>query len=123
MDRFIKERLMLLMGTIFMIALMLSLVVTVIGGVYFLIDQGMESMHYETFVKEPPEKSSLKIWQDALSFSPLNLIMLGILILILAQLLRIALVAWYYLRMQDFKFLLLSLFLLAILAYSLFWKN
>jgi uncharacterized membrane protein len=117
-----KDRLSLLIGRLFLVGLLLSILLTAAGGIFYLVEHGHEVNNYQFFQKEPTRSSSTKIWHDAIQFTPYGIIQMGILILILTQLLRVALLACHYLKIHDFKFVGFSLFLLAVLIYSLFWQ-
>lgn len=113
-----KEHLQAVMGRILQISLWISLLVTAFGGVYYLVEHGHEVNDFFIFQKEPYAATPLKIWRDALTLSPYGIIQLGILLLILTQILRVALVAWYYLKLHNLNFVWLSLFILALLIFS-----
>lgn len=116
-----NERLQLLIGKFLLAGLLITLIITIFGGAYYLFQHGEEINNYRIFQKEPRGYSSIQIWQNAFTFSAAGIIQLGILILILTQLFRVALTAWYFFRLKEQKFVWLSLFILAILIYSLFW--
>lgn len=116
-----RERFRLVMGQLLLIGLLISLLLTAVGGGLYLYRHGNEVTNYQVFQKETHPVTSRKIWKDALTLSPYGIIQLGILILVLTQLLRVALVAAYYFRIFDHKFMFLSLFILGVLIYSLFW--
>jgi uncharacterized membrane protein len=122
MSRVKKERYRLIMGQIVLVGLLISFILTLYGGIAFLIKQGEATDYLEAFRKPPIAVNSEKIWKDAFNIFPHGLILSGILVLILSQLLRVALVAWYYFKLHDFKFFWLSSFILAVLIYSLFWN-
>jgi uncharacterized membrane protein len=117
-----KDRLQLMIGQALLIGLLIALILSIIGGIFYIAHHGREINHYQVFQKEPSPATSRKIWGDALTFSAYGVIQLGILILVLTQLLRVALVAFYYFKLHNFPFVWLSLFILGVLIYSLFWK-
>jgi uncharacterized membrane protein len=115
-----KEQGKPLIQTIFLSVLWASLIITIIGGIYYLSQHGMEKHNYLRYNQEPATTSSIEIWKHFLNTPSSGIIMIGILILLLSQLLRVALITWYYANLRDFKFIGFSLFLLGILIYSFF---
>jgi uncharacterized membrane protein len=80
-------------------------------------------MQYQTFHGEPPQFTSIRgIWNDAVSLAPRGLIQLGLLFFVVAQVLRIALTTGFFIKLRDWKFVLISLFILAVTSYSFFWR-
>lgn len=62
--------------------------------------------------------SPLAIWQGVLAFKPFALIMLGLLTLIVTPILNVCLALVSFLQHRDRAFSLISLFVLALLAFS-----
>ncbi len=89
-----NDRFKLMIGYLFSLGLLISLLLTASGGIYYLIKEG----------------SALAI----------SLIQMGILTLILTQILRVFLVGLYYWKKHDFKFVFFSFFIFGILLLS-FW--
>lgn len=117
-----KERLQLLIGQLLVAGLLISLALAIFGGALFLVKHGGEVVNYQVFHKEPLSAPASRIWQDLSTFSAYSLIQLGIFILVLTQVLRMVLVTWYYYKLDDLKFVWLSLFILGMLIFSLLWK-
>jgi uncharacterized membrane protein len=111
-----KEQLQIFIGHVLLAGLLVALVLTIVGGVFYLIFHGEETHNYRIFQQPPP----VKTWHAIFSLSSYGVIQLGILVLVLTQLLRVFLVAWYYFELHDLKFVWFSLFILAVLIYSLF---
>lgn len=89
-----------LIQTIFLTFLWAAILLTLAGGIYYLSQHGTEKLNIK---------------------APSGIIMSGILVLLLSQLVRIALVAWYYFNLRELKYVGFSLFILGILIFSLFW--
>jgi len=60
------------------------------------------------------------IWQGVIELKPFAIIMLGLLLLIATPVLNVGLAAFGFLRQRDRAFSLISLFVLAVLAFSFF---
>ena len=119
-----KEKLIqLLFGKILLVGLWISLIITLFGGLFYITQYGNEVPSYHLFHKKALSITSAHVWDDALRFSPYAIIQIGIYILVLTQLLRVALVTWYYFKMHDRKFVAFSLFILVVLIFSLFWTG
>lgn len=114
----------LLIGQMLRAGLLLSVLVVLVGGVMYLIQNGHETIHYRVFQPEASDLSTMSgILATALTFSAPGIIQLGLLILVLTQVLRVALTAWLFAQERDFLFTWISLIILAILIYSVFWRR
>jgi uncharacterized membrane protein len=82
---------------------------------------GSDLPDYRAFRGEPADLRSLVgIAADALSFRSRGLIGLGLLVLIATPVARVAFSVYSFLRLRDFKYVLITLIVLALLLYSLF---
>ena len=117
-----EKKIKMNMGLILQISMISAILLVVLGGVMFLWEHGSEplSQHLTTNVSHSFNVFSL--FQHAMLTTPLGLIQLGIVILVLAQVLRVALLCGYYTYIRDYWFMLFSYFILAVLVYSLIWQ-
>lgn len=101
--------LILLIGTFIAIVLVLT------GGALFLLKHGGQLVDYQRL-----EASHFNITIRHLAFTatPLFLVQLGLLTLVATQILRVLLLVLYYGAIRDYKFTLISFFILIILLYS-----
>jgi uncharacterized membrane protein len=109
--------LILLSGTL------LSAALVIIGGIMYLSEHGSQIMPFELLQTDMVPTSMKQVWQFALSFSSLAIIELGLLLLVATQMVRVALLCWFYAMQKDLAFLFISLFVLVILIYSCFWRS
>lgn len=101
------------------ISIIISIVFVMIGGISFLMQHGSESLHDNIFLATSYDIDILTIWKSEWLFSPIRLIELGLLTLVMAQILRVALLSYYYIVIRDYWFMLFSIFILSITLYSL----
>ena len=106
----------LLIGKVLRVGLWLSVLIVLVGGIFYLIQYGHESVHYELFTPKFQPQSLM------LSSSTI-IIQLGLFVLILTQVLRVMLTAWLFLDLKDYVFTGISLVILGVLIYSIFWRS
>lgn len=109
------------LSIILTIGIWLATALVLIGGILFLIQHGHETVQIE-FMQDY-QLTIRKIITDALSLTPLGIIELGILTLVVTQVLRVALLAYFYITIKDYWFTLFSLFILMVLLYSFIWRS
>ncbi|MBS0358768.1 MAG: DUF1634 domain-containing protein [Proteobacteria bacterium] len=118
-----NERFELLIGQLLFVGIIISIVLMMVGGVAYLWEHGSEVMQYQTFQGEPTTFTTIRgIWHDAINLAPRGLIQLGLLFFVVAQVLRIVLTTGFFIKLRDWKFILISLFILAVTSYSFFWR-
>jgi len=98
----------------------LSAVVVAVGGLAFLIRHGGATPQYHAFRGEPADLRSLSgIVADALALSSLGWIQLGLILLILTPIARVAFSVFAFARQRDRAYVVITLIVLALLLYSL----
>ena len=108
---------------ILLVGILAAIGLVFLGGIIYLFQVGNENLQME-LLQSITYKTSLKqIISKALSLSPLGIIELGLMILVITQLLRIALLTWFYFIIRDYWFTVFSIFILSVLVYSLIWRN
>lgn len=112
-----------LIGLILLIGTLVSLILVLVGGTWFLMQHGGENLQAELIQSDTYQTTMKQIWLIALSFTPIGIIELGLLLLIFTQILRIALLVWFYAVIRDLGFMLISIFILLILIYSFIWRD
>lgn len=101
------------LGWLLRIGVFLALLLVVSGGIIYLIHYGQMPADFHTFHGEPQTETSIVgILGGAWGLHPRDLIQLGILVLIVTQILRVVFVAWFFAKLKDYKFTLISLFVL-----------
>lgn len=113
----------LLIGQMLRIGLLLSVLIVLVGGVMYLIQNGHELIHYQAFHEEPDGFYTMSgILKSALTFSAVGIIQFGLLVLVLTQVLRVAMTIWLFIQERDVIFTGISFAILAVLVYSIFWR-
>jgi uncharacterized membrane protein len=102
---------------------LLSTALVTVGGTLYLLQSGNDNLQGQWLATNATYLSVRQIWQFALSFSPLGMIELGLLLLVATQTIRVALLCGFYAIIKDYKFFLISSFILAVLIYSSFWRS
>lgn len=111
------------MGTILLVGMLLALALVMMGGGWYLIENGSAPLQTELLSVNHDQTSLTQILEKALSLSPISLIELGLLTLVATQVVRVGLLVWFYFRLHDYWFVLISLFVFLVLVYSLFSGN
>jgi len=117
------KKMQTMMGFILLVGTLLSTILVTLGGILYLLQSGSDSIQNEWLPIDATYMSIQQIWQFALSFSPLGMIELGLLLLVATQTVRVALLCWFYAMIQDYKFLIISSLILIMLIYSSFWRS
>jgi uncharacterized membrane protein len=111
-------------GYIMRTGLWISVIIVSIGGMLYLLQNGQHVVHYDTLQHDPRVVTSMSgILREAFTFSAEGIIWLGLLILVLTQVVRVALTAMLFFKDKDWIFTGISLIILVILIYSIFWRN
>lgn len=112
-----------IMGLILTTGMIIASILVIIGGAIYLFQNGMHNMQSELFQTATYDTNISAILRGAMTFSSVGIIELGLLVLIGTQLVRVAMLVWYYCITQDFWFASISAFILLTLVYSLFWRT
>ncbi len=107
-------------GTLLRIGVVLSASIVAIGAVIFLARHGAEQPAYSVFRGEPADLRSLRgIVEHALDLRGAGVIQLGLLVLLGTPVARVALAAYAFARQRDRLYVAVTLFVLAVLLYSI----
>lgn len=108
------------LGNLLRLGVAVAGVVVLVGGVLELLQHGHQAVSYSVFRGEPVSLRTLTgIVQGLEQLEPRHLIQLGLLLLILTPILRVALSALLFARQRDGVFTLFTLFVLGVLLYGL----
>lgn len=119
MEAFNKKRIELAIEWILLIGISIAFLLVGIGFIIYLTYHGNTMVGYQQFIKPPSEFTSQKgIWHNFLNFTGEGLIQIGLLFLVGIQILRMALLTWFYAKSHDVLFFGMSLFILGVLLYS-----
>jgi uncharacterized membrane protein len=111
-----NNRFKLVIDYVFIFGLLVSLLLTASGGGYYLLKEGNSIKNYHVF------HNTAQLSLKGLNLSPKGIILIGIMILIFLQILRVVLIAFYYAKIHDYKFVFFSFFIVGIILLSFFLK-
>jgi uncharacterized membrane protein len=113
----------ILISRILYIGILISTALVIFGGTLYLWQNGSQPVPFELLRINPIPNTFNTIVSLALSFTPLGIIELGLLVLVLTQILRVMLLFLFYLISRDFLFTGFSFFILITLIYSLLYRR
>ena len=116
------EQLEQVMGNLLRAGVLLAAAVVLLGAAVYLARHGTEPADHCAFHGEPEDlRSPLGIVRDALALRGRGLIQLGVLLLIATPVARVVFSAWAFARQRDWTYVLVTLFVLAVLSFGLFY--
>jgi len=118
--RWTDHRVELAVSRVLRIGLAIAAALVAAGGALHLVRHGTEVPHYRVFNGEPDDLTSVAaIARDALSGSGRGVIQLGVLVLLATPVARVAFSAVAFALQRDHLYEVITLVVLAVLAYSL----
>lgn len=115
------QKMQLLIGQVLKTGVFLAFFIVLIGSLMYLFMHGNEIVSLQKLSVAPTQLKSInQIFSDSFTLSPLGLIQLGLLILVFLQIARVMLTLWMFVQLKEIVFILISLFILLALIYSLF---
>lgn len=112
----------IILSRVLQTGLLISLLITVCGGISLLWQRGGEEVNYEFFVGAPVTlRHLLTIVSEAVRFKALAFTQLGIMLMIITPILRVLSCVILFAAQRDRLYVVLSLFVLMILTTSLLW--
>jgi uncharacterized membrane protein len=113
-------RIEVIIGALLRTGVILAGAVVLVGAVVYLTHHGWEAVNYSAFYGEPETLTSVTgIIQGALHLSGRAIIQFGLLILIATPVARVAFSAVAFAIERDYLYVWITLFVLAVLLYSL----
>jgi uncharacterized membrane protein len=110
-----------IIGNLLRAGVVLAAIVVFAGGVAYLLDHGFEHPEYHTFHGEEGNLKSIGgIVHQALALRSRGIIQLGLLLLVLTPISRVAFSAVGFLMEGDRMYVVITLIVLAVLLFSLF---
>jgi uncharacterized membrane protein len=94
-----------------------------IGGIFFLWQHGSAPLRSELIYSSHFHVSFTEMWYLLQHNTAVGLIELGLISLVMTQLLRVALLCWFYTVTRDIPFAAISIFILGVLIYSTLWHQ
>ncbi len=118
------ERLDQLLGNLLRWGVVLAAAVVAAGGAHYLVKYGAKPADFHNFQGEPKDLTQpVGILADAEALRPRGLIQLGLLLLIATPVARVAFSAFAFAFQRDWLYVVLTLCVLALLLYSLFYAG
>ena len=110
-----------IMGGLLRTGVVLAAAIVLVGGGVYLTRHRVPVTDYRVFQGEPGDLRSVSgIFHEALEFHGRGLIQLGLLVLIATPVARVAFSFFAFLYERDWTYVLVTLFVLGLLVYSLF---
>ena len=117
-----ERRMDAVMGRVLQVGVTFAAALALIGGIVYLTRDGVPGTDYRNFHGEPAEYSTLRgIWEDARALHGRGLIQLGLLVLIATPVARVVFSVYAFLKQRDWTYVAVTLIVLALLVYSLFF--
>jgi uncharacterized membrane protein len=120
-----ETRFELLLANLLRVGVLLSAAVVVIGAILYLFHSGGgDSSQHKVFNKEqPPDLRTMEaVVENALRLDGLAVIEVGLLLLVATPVLRVAYSVYGFLRERDYAYVGMTLFVFAVLIFSLFFN-
>jgi uncharacterized membrane protein len=116
------QRIEVMLGNLLRFGVLLSALVTAVGGGVYLVRNGNEMADYKKFGDgTPPElRDPRKVVGLVAQGSGRGLVQFGLLLLIATPVARVAFSALAFARQRDYLYVLMTLFVFAVLLFSLF---
>jgi len=113
-------RIEVIIGSLLRAGVLLAASVVLIGGVFYLLRHGQETVNYTTFHSEPEALKSIPAVVDGIvSLSARAIIQFGLLLLIATPIARVAFSAIAFALEKDYMYVVITLIVLGVLLYSL----
>ena len=109
-----------IMGGLLRYGVLASLIVVLIGAVFYLSQHGNEAPSYKKFLGEPKKFSEIKqVWSFTLQGRGRSIIQLGLFILIATPIARIVFSIIGYILERDYLYIAITLIVLSIILFNL----
>lgn len=109
------------MGKLLITGVIISGSLILAGGIFYMIQEGLSIPHFKTFRGVPSNLRSVKqICYGFVHLDSLSIIQMGLLLLIATPIARVIFSVIGFLFEKDYLYVLISLIVLAIIAYSIF---
>ncbi len=117
------EQAEVVLGNLLRAGVLLSAAVTALGGVVYLVRHGEETTEYRSFGTGMPAelRRPESVIAGTIRGSGRAVVQLGLLLLIATPVARVALSAFLFARQRDYLYVGLTLFVLGVLLFGLFF--
>jgi uncharacterized membrane protein len=115
-----EQRMDIIIGNLLRYGVIIAGTVVLLGGIFYLVRHGLEFPEYRIFRGEPVELRSFGgVFRILTALSPRGIIQFGFLLLLATPLARVAFSVFAFARQRDLTYVLVTLFVLAALVFSL----
>lgn len=109
-----------IMGSLLRYGVLTSLLIVLIGAVFYLFQHGNEAPSYKKFLGEPKRFSELRqVWSSAWMGRGRSIIQLGLFVLIATPIARIVFSIIGYILERDYLYIVITMIVLGVILYSL----
>ena len=109
-----------IIGNLLRAGVLLAAAVVLAGGALFLVRHGSAAPHYAVFQGEPADlRTPSGVVADAVSLRGRGVIQLGLLILLLTPVARVAFSVFAFAMQRDLLYVIVTLIVLGVLVFSL----
>jgi uncharacterized membrane protein len=113
-----------IIGNLLRLGVLLSSLVVMFGGILYLHRHGLELPDYRVFRGEPTDLRTITgIVNSVMELRSKGIIQLGLLLLIATPILRVAFTVLAFVLQRDKTYVVVTLIVLVVLLFSLFWKG
>jgi uncharacterized membrane protein len=110
-----------IMGNLLILGVIIAAAIAIFGGAVFLIRHGLEQPDYRVFHGEPSDLRSIEgVISQTLNFRGRGIIQLGLMMLILTPIARVAFSVFAFYKENDRLYVAVNLIVLCFLLFSLF---
>jgi uncharacterized membrane protein len=112
------------LSRLLLLSMGLAVLLVLSGAMLYLLQNGQAPVSFSHFsTLSPTDTTLLPIVQDALHFDPFGLILLGFLVLVFSQILRVLVLGFYFLQGGEYRLAVSSFFIFVVLLYSILWRH
>lgn len=120
----LDKKLEVIIGHTLRIGVVTAATIVLIGGVYYLIENGFTAPHYHTFHSATTRADNLSgVIRNIRALNSYGVIQLGLLVLIATPILRVMLSVIAFVLERDALYVVATLIVLTVLLYSLLAKG
>lgn len=117
------ERMDRIISVLLRTGVILSSIVVLVGGIWYLVESGRMAPNYRTFQGEPTNLNGFRgIIKGLLSWHGRNWIQFGLVMLVATPVARVAFSVFAFFKERDWLYVGLTLIVLSVLMFSFIWR-
>ncbi|HXT73915.1 MAG TPA: DUF1634 domain-containing protein [Candidatus Angelobacter sp.] len=117
------ERMDRIISVLLRTGVILSSIVVLIGGIWYLVQSGRLAPDYQTFRGEPANLNGFHgIVKGLFSWHGRNWIQFGLVMLVATPVARVAFCVFAFIKEKDGTYVILTLIVLSVLMFSFIWR-